>query len=157
MKILLVLSVALWALFGLLGNLTDWDGTVGAVAAVTSMATLESGAEHWQATSNKAVILAGAVFILLGKAMAGLMCLVGTWRMWSTRGADAAAFNASKTVALTGCAVAVFMLFMGWIVIAETWFELWNSNVMRGPVLGSAFRYGGMIALIALFVSMRDD
>lgn len=58
---------------------------------------------------------------------------------------------------MTGCAIAVTMLLGGFIVIAETWFELWRSDVMRGPVLGSAFRYAGLITLIALFVATRDD
>ena len=49
------------------------------------------------------------------------------------------------------------MLFTGFIVIAESWFELWRSDVMRGPVLDSAFRYGGMIALIAVFVAVKEE
>nr|MDA3933179.1 DUF2165 family protein [Gammaproteobacteria bacterium] len=60
-------------------------------------------------------------------------------------------------IALTGCMIAVIMLFGGFIVIAESWFELWRSDVMRGPVLESAFRYGGMIMLIALFVATKDE
>ena len=49
------------------------------------------------------------------------------------------------------------MLFSGWIVIAETWFELWRSEVMREAALDAAFRYCGMIGLIALFVGMHDE
>ncbi|GAC21150.1 DUF2165 family protein [Paraglaciecola arctica] len=44
------------------------------------------------------------------------------------------------------------MLFGGFIIIAESWFELWRSESMLGPVLQSAFRYGGFIGFIALFV-----
>lgn len=51
----------------------------------------------------------------------------------------------------------VIMLFGGFIVIAETWFELWRSEVMRDPVLGSAFRYAALMLLIALFVANKDD
>jgi predicted small integral membrane protein len=156
-KILLVLSVALWGLLGAFGNVADWNGTTGAVAAVTSMSTFEGGADSWQATTNPAVIIAGALFIMLSKTIAGLLCLAGAWRMWVARAGNAAAFTKAKTLALTGCAVAIFMLFSGFIVIAEGWFELWRSDVMRGPVLSSAFRYGGMIALIALFIGARDD
>lgn len=156
-KILLVLSVALWGLLGAFGNLADWSGTTGAVSAVTSMATFEGGTAHWRASSNPAVIMAGALFIMLSKTIAGLLCFEGARRMWTARAGGAADFTKAKTLALTGCAVAVFMLFVGFTVIAETWFELWRSDVMRGPVLASAFRYAGMIALIAIFVGMRDD
>ncbi len=156
-KILFVLSVAIWGLLGAFGNIVDWSGTTGAVAAVTSMSTFEGGADNWRATANPAIIIAGALFIMLSKTIAGLLCLAGAWRMWAARKSNADAFAKAKTFALTGCAVAIFMLFSGFIVIAEGWFELWRSDVMREPVLGSAFRYGGMIALIALFVGARDD
>jgi predicted small integral membrane protein len=70
---------------------------------------------------------------------------------------DAAAFQKAKAIALTGCAVAMFMLFAGWIVIAETWFEAWRSDLLREQALQSAFRYCGMIGVIALFVGMQDE
>lgn len=157
LKIFLVLSVALWGLIAAFGNLTDWGGTMDAVGAATSMSTFEGGSDNWRATSNPVVIWMGALFIMLSKVIAGFLCLIGAWRMWSARKGDANAFSEAKTLALAGCAVAIFMLFTGFIVIAESWFELWRSDVLRGPVLDSAFRYAGMISLIALFVGAKDD
>lgn len=157
MKILLVLGVAMWGLLGAFGNIAHWTGTTGAVAAVTSMSTFAGGAARWQATTNAAVIIAGALFITLSKTFAGLLCVAGAWRMWAARTGDAAAFAKAKTLALAGCAVAIFMLFSGFIVIGEGWFEFWRSDVMREQAGGTAFRYGGMIALIALFIGTRDD
>lgn len=156
-KILLVATVALWGLVGALGNLMHWGETMGAVGAVTSMSTFEGGAESWQATTNPAVLWLGALFIMLSKLAAGVLCSIGAWRMWQAQGGDAAGFATAKKFALAGCAVAVIMLFGGFIVIAESWFELWRSDALRGPVLESAFRYGGFIALIAIFVGMTDD
>ena len=157
MKILLILSVALWGLLGAFGNLTDWSGTIGAVSATTSMSTFEGGGDNWRATTNPAVIFAGALSIMLSKAVAGGMCLLGALRMWTARADDAAVFAKAKIFALAGCAVAVFMLFVGFSVIAEGWFELWRSDAMHAPVLAPAFRYGGMIALIALFVGAKNE
>lgn len=155
-KIFLVLLVALWGFLGALGNISDWNGTVASVGAVTSMATFDDG-PVWRATSSQVVNWSGALFIMLSKLAAGVMCVIGALSMWRSRASDAVVFNAAKKFALTGCAIAVVMLFGGFIVIAETWFELWRSDVMRGPVLDSAFRYGGLITLIALFVATRDD
>ena len=156
-KIFLVATVALWGLLGAFQNIIDWGETIASVGAATSMATFKDGATSWQATSNPVVIWIGALFIVLSKLAVGVLCAIGAVRMWQARGYDASAFAASKEVALTGCAVAVIMLFGGFIVIAESWFELWRSDVMRDPVLGSAFRYSGMIALIALFVATKDE
>lgn len=156
-KILLVVTVALWGLTGAFGNLTDWDGTLGAVGAVTSMTTFEGGAESWKATTNPAAQWLGALFIMLSKLATGVMCSMGAWRMWQAQSGDAASFAAAKEIALAGCAVTVIMLFGGFIVAAETWFELWRSEVFGVAVLSAAFRYGGMIMLIAVFVGMKDD
>jgi predicted small integral membrane protein len=155
-KILLVLSVVLWGLFGALGNIEDWGGTTGAVRAVASMSTFAGGAVGWRATTNPVVITGGALFIVLFKIATAGLCLAGAWRMWASRKGDADAFGAAKRLAVAGCAVAVLSLFGGWIVIGEGWFEFWRSDALRSAGDG-AFRYGGFIALIALMVASRDD
>ena len=156
-KIILIGVVALWALLGAFLNVYDWGGTTGAIAATTSMTTFEGGADDWRATSSPPVIWAGGLFITLSKIITGVLCLMGAAKMWAARTSDASAFAKSKELALAGCGFAMLFLFAGWIVIAETWFELWRSDAMRDIALQSAFRYGGMITLIALFVATRDD
>ena len=156
-KVLLILAVASWGFIAALQNLLDWQGTLGAIGAATSMATFEGGVDSWQATSNSLVIWLGAAFIILSKLASGGLCLAGSAQMWRARQASTIEFQRSKDLALGGCAISILMLFGGFIVIAETGSELWRSDVLRGPVLDSAFRYGGMIALIALFVSSPDE
>lgn len=51
----------------------------------------------------------------------------------------------------------MLLLFGGFIVIGETWFEMWRSDVLRDLSLQSAFRYGAMVTLIALYVGCLDD
>ncbi|NNC37939.1 MAG: DUF2165 family protein [Hyphomonadaceae bacterium] len=156
-KILLILSVAMWGTLGAFGNFDDWEGTKGAVEATTSMVTFEESLAHWRATSNTVIIMIGAVLIPFLKLLTAALCFLGAWKMWGARKADAAVFHRASYWALTGCGVAMFMLFAGWIVIAETWFELWRSDVLRDASLQAAFRYCGMIGVIALFVGMRED
>lgn len=156
-KILLILAVAVWGYLGAMHNLMDWSGTLGAVGAVTSMATIEGGPDSWQAISNPILSWAGALFICLSKLAAALLCTVGAFAMWQARNESEMAFAQAKRAALAGCGLAMFMLFMGFIVIADGFFELWRSPEMAGPVLGSAFRYGAMILLIGVFVAVSDD
>ena len=153
----LISTVALWGFLGALGNILDWNQALGAVAAVTSMATFEGGTESWQATRNPVIVWLGALFIMLSKLTAGGMCALGAARMWQSRGGDVADFNAAKAIALAGCGIAVIMLFGGFLVIAESWFELWRSQDTMRLALSDAFRYAGMIVLIAIFVAMTDD
>lgn len=156
-KIALICSIALWGFIGALFNIIDWGGTMSAVGAATSMSTFEGGVDSWKATSNSAAIWLGAIFIFFSKLTAAVLCTMGAVNMWQARDADPAQFAIAKELAMAGCGIAIIMLFGGFIIIAESWFELWRSDVMRGPVLDSAFRYAGMIALIALFVASGED
>ena len=155
-KIMLVLAVASWGFVGALHNLMDWGGTLGAVKATTSMVTFEGGTDKWQATDASWVIWLGALFIVTSKLLTALLCTTGVLKMWQQRAADSTEFNQAKVWAISGCGIAIFMLFFGFIVVAESWFELWRSEAMRGPVLASAFRYACLIAVVALFVGTDD-
>lgn len=156
-KIGLIVSVALWGFVGALGNVLDWKQALGAVAAVTSMTTFEGGVESWQATANPMIMWLGALYIMLSKLTTGIMCTVGAGQMWRSRGGSVADFTAAKATALAGCGIAVIMLFGGFLVIAESWFELWRSQDPIRLALSDAFRYAGMIALIAIFVALQDE
>jgi predicted small integral membrane protein len=155
-KTVLIVIVALWAFSSALQNLIDWQGTIKGVIATTSMATIEGGETSWKATSHPIVAWTGALFILLSKILAGVLCVIGASKMWRKHNKDIDAFRSGKNIALTGCLVAIIMLFGGFIVVAEGWFELWHSDILRIPVIESAFRYGCMISLIALIVATPD-
>lgn len=154
---MLVLAVAAWGILSASHNLHAWSGTLGAVGAVSSMSTFEGGADSWQAVSSPVLNWLGALFIVVSKIVAGVLCFLGGRQMWRHRAASREQFARSKQLALAGCGMAIFMLFSGFIVIAEVWFELWQSDAMRGPVLDSAFRYSAMITLIAIFVGANND
>lgn len=153
----LIAAVAIWASASLLNNILNWSATLDAVRATTSMATFDAGAGSWQATSNPIVVWLGAVFIAGCKLVSAALCFQGAVGMWRARVAQDARYAASRRTALIGCGVALFMLFAGFIVIAEVWFGLWQSESLREPVLESAMRYAASIALIALFVASSED
>lgn len=156
-KILLILAVAAWGFTGGLLNVLHWkEGTLASVLAAISMDSFDGGSQSWQATSNPIIAWLGALFIAGSKVAAGILCLAGAIKMWNARNGEQAAFTASKELAIAGCGVALLMLFGGFIVVAETWFEMWRSDSLRDASLQSAFRYGGMITLIALFVGMKE-
>ena len=156
-KVGLIIVAALWGYVGALGNILDWNQALGAVAAVTSMSTFEGGSDSWQAMTSPLLSWLGALFIVSGKLGAGVLCTVGAKRMWQSRGSGAADFVEAKQVALTGCAVGAIMLFGGFLVIGESWFELWRAEGLIRFALTDAFRYGGMLILIAIFVGQREE
>jgi len=156
-KVGLIIVAALWGFVGALGNILDWGQALGAVAAVTSMTTFEGGSESWQAMTSPALSWLGALFIVSSKLATGVLCTIGARQMWQSRKGDSANFSSAKQYALTGCAVGAIMLFGGFLVIGESWFELWRTE---GPIrlgLTDAFRYAGLLMLIAIFVGQTDE
>ena len=156
-KIMLILTVGIWSFIGAFGNLDNWHGVVASVKSTTSMSTWPGGDEDWRATNNPILIYVGAAMIPVAKLLSGILCFAGARRMWSARAASGRAFELAKTLSLAGCGIALLMLFAGWIVIADTWFQGWRSETLRNSALGTAFRYVGFVGLIALFVAIRDD
>ena len=156
-KVLLILTVGIWGLIGAAGNLSNWHGVIEAVKMTTSMSTWQGGELDWRATSNPMVIYLGAAMIPAAKILSGILCVTGAWQMWNAKTAGGVAFERAKVLALAGCGIALLMLFAGWIVIADTWFQGWRSETLRDSALGTAFRYAGFVGLIALFVASRDD
>lgn len=152
----LMATAALWAICGGLYNITNWSESLTYVEAVTSMSLFEGGPESWQATSNPVIVWLGVLFIFLSKVAAAGLCSVSAWRMWFTR-ADDAAFAAARQIGMAGCGIAVIMLFGGFIAIAENFFDLWRSADAGGAILSAAYRYGGVMALIAIMVGATDD
>ena len=156
-KVLLILTVGVWGLIGAFGNLTNWTGVIESVSKTISMSTLQGGELDWRATSNPILIYLGAAMIPAAKILSGVLCFAGAWRMWSAKSEGGLAFERAKELALAGCGIALLMLFSGWIVIADTWFQGWRSETLRDSALSTAFRYAGFVGLIALFVAARDD
>lgn len=156
-KILLVLSVAVFSLIGAFGNVADWEGTKGAIGAATSMSTFEGGADSWRATSSPLLIGVASAIIPLLKLVSGVLCAWGALLMWQSRTSAEGGFEAAKKPALTGMGIMILLLFSGWIVLAETWFEMWRSDLLRNLSLQSAYGYIASVGVIALFVGMRDD
>lgn len=155
-KTALIVIVAVWAFSSALQNIIDWQGTIKGVIATTSMTTIEGGETSWKATSHPVAAWTGALFILLSKVFAGILCSNGALKMYKADNTDIDTFHKAKNIALTGCLIAIIMLFGGFIVVAEGWYELWRSDILRTPVIESAFRYGCMISLIALIVASPE-
>ena len=155
-KIVLTAAVAAFGFISGFFDLINWSNTVGTVTMVTSMTGWQGGGSSWQAVSSAPLSWFGAAWIVAGDLWAAMLCTASVARMWSARNATGAEFAAAKKLALAGCGILAIMLFGGFTVIAETWFELWRSNAMRVPVLDTVYRYLGSILLIALFIASKE-
>ncbi len=157
LKILFAAIVAYWGLIGVFGNLASLGVAYEYVEMVTSMSgVFEEGrpAPPWR-TSSPVIVWAGVMLIVLGKLGAFAFCTTGAVKMIKTRDADQAAFADAKKWAVVGCGLAVAMLFGGFTVIGETMYLMWVNPDGEHAAAG-AWRYGGFIALIMIFIAQAE-
>ena len=158
LKILLAGIVAYWGLIGAMGNLMSLDMTYQYVELVTSFAEVPSkeGAElpPWQ-TTNSIIVSLGVLLIVSGKLGAFIFGSLGAYKMIKAFRANAEVFAEAKKYAVFGCGLAVAMLFGGFIVIGETMFMMWIYPD-GASAAQSAWRYGGFMALIMIFIAQNE-
>lgn len=151
LKILLIVLVGMWCLFGAMVNLSKPNPQ--AAAAVMSMQDVPG--HHVRAIEHEAAVWLAWSLIPLGKLTAAGLCFVGAARLWRRRRAPTADFDQAKSWAVSGCAVAMAVLYGVFIVFADGFFEAWRTPLGE-QATASAFVYFGCIALIAVFVNMRE-
>ncbi len=155
-KIVLILLVVLWGLIGGIQNVIYAGAGFEAVAAVVSPdLTTMPGLASWQTIETPLLIWMAWAVIPLAKLGGAALCLGGAYSMWRSRSQDADSFQNSKSLALAGCGIILAMLFGGFIVSAETYFLLWQSE-LGGSVLPIAFRYIGCVGVVAIFVQQPE-
>ena len=154
-KIILVSGTALLLTFAVLGNVTMPD--VGVVAVKTTVG-METTFKHpgamWRAITSPALVYTIFGCIVLVEAIAAALCWIGAVRMWAAR-RESALVQRAASVARLGLGVTAALYFIGWLVIAGEWFEMWQSQQLN--VLPDAFRFFASAMLILFLVSEKES
>jgi predicted small integral membrane protein len=154
-KIVLVAGVALFLTLAVLGNVMMSDVAIGAVKTAVGMeTTFKHPAVMWRAITNPVWVYVIFGCIVLSEAIAAVLCWTGTFRLWAAR-KDSAAFVRAAGTARIGLGVTAALYFLGWLVIASEWFEMWQSQQLN--VLPDAFRIFAAVMLILFLVSERES
>ena len=157
MKIVLVVFVGLQGFLYVAGNTANWDAAVGAVGYVLShQENAVYTNQIFPSITSPALVTLALVLIITGEFLVGALSFKGAWDLWKVRKAGALDFNGAKTFAIAGPAMAMIVWFGGFIVIGGALFQMWQSPVGSGSFQG-AFIYGGVSALVLLFVSQPDS
>jgi predicted small integral membrane protein/gamma-glutamylcyclotransferase (GGCT)/AIG2-like uncharacterized protein YtfP len=153
-KIVLVAGVALFLTLAVLGNIVMSDVAIGAVKTTVGMeTTFKHPAVMWRAITSPLWVNVIYGVIVLAEAIAAALCWMGAFNLWAARG-DSAAFVRAAATARIGLGVTAAIYFIGWLVIASEWFEMWQSQQLN--VLPDAFRNFASAMLILLLVSERE-
>ncbi|HTT04633.1 MAG TPA: DUF2165 domain-containing protein [Steroidobacteraceae bacterium] len=154
LKIALVAGMALVMTIITLNNILMPAATYGAIGAALSMATtFKNPMEIWRAITSPALLWIIAVLIILCEGIGAILCWIGVARLWGAR-RSAVQFNQSKSMASIGLIWVGAFYFLGWLVIANEWFAMWQSTKMN--VLPDAFRLFGEALLITIWLNTAD-
>jgi predicted small integral membrane protein len=154
-KIVMVGSLALFALLVTFDNLIDYDTNYQFVSHVLSMDTTFpwNGLLYRRVTSPD---LWRAVYalIILGEGLTGLSLAIAAVVLLRHLRSDAAQFNCAKRLVHVGAALGFLVWFFGFAVVGSEWFQMWQSQTWNGQAAG--FRFYMTILVVLIFVNQND-
>jgi predicted small integral membrane protein len=154
-KVVMVASLAVFALLVTFDNLTDYETNYAFVRHVLSMDTTFPGnALLYRSITSPALWQAGYALIILGEGLTGMTLVVATvslaWRLRS----DGVRFNDAKRFVIIGAALGFVVWFFGFMVVGGEWFSMWQSPMWNGQE--AAFRFYMTILAVLIFVNQAD-
>ncbi|HTV45964.1 MAG TPA: DUF2165 domain-containing protein [Stellaceae bacterium] len=154
-KILMVGSLAIFALLVTFDNLTDYGTNFEFVRHVLSMDTTRPGnALLYRRVTSPALWNAAYGLIIFGEGITGLSFAAATLALLRRLRASAAVFNRGKRLALVGATLAFLVWFFGFMVVGGEWFQMWQSSVWNGQE--PAFRFYLTVLAVLIFVNQTD-
>ena len=151
------------ALFiGAIGSLFFLDNLFNLGSAYSGVSFVVSGAEQplykiLGPTVSSTWLTYGALFtIMAGELAVGVLGFWGAGRMIKERSGSSEDFNSAKANAITAGVVGMLLWYGFFIVIGEGYFIMWQTEPGVASVEG-AFRYGTVCAVLAFYISIRND
>ena len=83
------------------------------------------------------------------------MLVLGGWRLWGARGADAAGFEGAKATAKLGAGLVIFTWFGLFGVAGGAAYQMWQTDVGSGS-LNDAFKFSVWGFLLLLYLNQKD-
>ncbi|MGH7047711.1 MAG: DUF2165 family protein [Stellaceae bacterium] len=154
-KIVMVGSLAIFALLVACDNLIDYGTNFEFVRHVLSMDTTRPGnALLYRRVTSPALWNAAYGLIILGEGLTGLSFGVATLLLLRRLRGSAPVFNRGKGFVLIGATLAFLVWFFGFMVVGGEWFQMWQSAVWNGQE--PAFRFYLTVLAVLIFVNQAD-
>ena len=155
-KIALVFGVALFYVFVVFNNLTDYGSNYDFVHHVLMMdSTFPGNHGMWRAINSPFVHHAFYDSIIAWEALTMLLCCWGAVRMLREFNAPAAEFDRAKGVAIAALTLSLLMWLIAFLAVGGEWFLMWQSATWNGQA--AAFRMFTVVGIVLLLVAQHDD
>jgi predicted small integral membrane protein len=154
-KVVMVASLALFALLVTFDNLTDYDTNYAFVRHVLSMDTTFPGnALLYRRITSPALWQVAYALIIVGEGLFGIAMAVATVTLARHLRSDGVLFNLAKRFVIIGAALGFLVWFFGFMVVGGEWFSMWQSPMWNGQE--AAFRFYMTILAVLIFVNQPD-
>jgi predicted small integral membrane protein len=154
-KIVMVGSLAIFALLVTFDNLADYNTNYEFVRHVLSMdTTLPGNGLLYRRVSSPDSWQAAYALIILGEGLTGLTLLIAAVVLLRHVRSDGARFNRAKRLVHIGAALGFLVWFFGFLVVGGEWFQMWQSQTWNGQQ--AAFRFYVTILAALIFVNQQD-
>src|SRR5438105_1424366 len=154
-KVIVVASLAVFALLVAFDNLTDYETNYAFVRHVLSMDTTFPGnALLYRSITSPALWQAGYALIILGEGLTGIALAAATVSLVRRLRSDGIRFDNAKRFVIIGAALGFLVWFFGFMVVGGEWFSMWQSPMWNGQE--AAFRLYVTILAVLIFVNQPD-
>ena len=147
----LTLTLGLYFLLAVFGNITDYGANFQFVKHVLSMDSIPADPHvAWRAIKLEALHHLAYIVLIAWEALAGLLCVWGAVRMairFKSRD-----FNEAKALAIAGLWVGMLLWALAFITIGGEWFMMWESTTWNGELAALRMFVLNSIALLLLQV-----
>ena len=154
-KIIICLSLSIFALLVCLNNLADYGSNYAFVRHTLSMDTVfPDNTLRYRAILDPFVWSLAYGLIIFAEFLTGLLLLIGAIGLLKNMNSPLA-FNRAKNWIYLGCLTGFLLWFFGFIVVGGEWFCMWQSEKWNGVV--AAFRFVVLIMFTLLFTAMPES
>ncbi|MGC2201695.1 MAG: DUF2165 domain-containing protein [Stellaceae bacterium] len=155
-KIVMVGSLALFALIVTFDNITDYDTNFEFLRHVLSMDSIgPSSSLLYRQVTSPALWNLAYWLIILGEGLTSLTFAIATISLFRALRSDRARFNRAKRFVFIGAVLGFLVWFFGFMVVGGEWFQMWQSQSWNGQA--AAFRFYLTVLAVLVFVNQQDD
>jgi predicted small integral membrane protein len=154
-KTLLVFGVALFYLFVVLNNTTDYNSNYQFVRHVLMMdSTFPGNRGMWRAINSAALHTGFYLSIIAWETLTMILCWVGAVKLGLGLRGTATAFHQAKRVAIMGLTLSLLMWLVAFLSVGGEWFLMWQSKSWNGQ--DAAFRMFTVVGIVLLLVALPE-
>lgn len=154
-KLALVLGVALFYLFVVFNNITDYGSNYEFVRHVLMMdSTFPGNYGMWRAVNSPAVHTLFYLSIIAWEILTMILCWWGAIGLARALRGTGIEFHQAKRVALAGLALSLMMWLVAFLAVGGEWFLMWQSKQWNGQ--DAAFRMFTIVGIVLLILAQPE-